>query len=87
MKDQIKKHCGKILIAAIIIAVLYWYFVVYRPKQAPAKESSYTRYNDKNFPGLVSKSDMPRDTGNPIADIQLIRMAQENPNLARTIES
>ena len=85
MKEIIKNHCGKILIAVIIIAILYWYFVVYKPAQA--KESTYTRYNDKNFPGLVSKSNMPRDTGNDIADIQLIRMAQQNPKLGATIES
>lgn len=68
----------------IVGAILFVLWFLFRNKKG---ESSYTRYNDKNFPGLVSKSDMPRDTGNPIADIQLIRMAEANPKLARTIES
>lgn len=68
----------------VIVWILFTVFVAIKNK---VSESSYTKYNDNNFPGLISRSNAPRDTGNPIADIQLIRMADKNPNLARTIES
>ena len=82
MKQFLKENPIITIIAiTIIVAIIY---TIYKKNKS---ESSYTRYNDTNFPGLVSKSNMPRDTGNPIADIQLIRMAEANPELARTIQS
>lgn len=75
-----KKYKG-IIIALIIIILIVVVCIAYKKHTAKPGDNSYTKYNDKNFPGLVKYAEAPRETGNPIADIQLERMYEANPGL------